>query len=454
MIDKLLARPTSVIVATLAVAALGVFSLLKLPLALLPAIERPSLTIVAKAAASSRDELVHDVTAPIERRLASVPGITAITSETRDGEARIHVESAWQTDADRLRIDVARRIEGAAATTLDELSVETSTDVAPVIEVAVTGASGAARTRVAQRILLPELARVEGAGRIDILGATPLRVTVSPRSSDLAARNLTAADVEERLRASGRSFPAGRVREGASVRPLVVAEPLRSLDAVKQLTIGSVPLAEIADVALAEVPDDTAFVMTASGGRRAANQQPPAANSEQRSTDSVLVRVYRAPNANAVALARAVRARVADLGGRLHDAQLRVVTDRSDEVTHALGELAFAAIAGILLATLVLRLMIGNWRPTLALAVVIPAALLATFTVFFAAGIPLDVISLAGLALATGLLVDNSIVVLEAIDSAGDVVRGTRQIVVAVVASSLTLMVVFAPLLYLRGLAR
>src|SRR5881398_1427216 len=138
MINKLLARPTSVIVATLAVAALGVFSLLKLPLA----IERPSLTIVAKAAASSRDELVHDVTAPLERRLAAVPGITAITSETRDGEARIVVESAWQTDADRLRIDVARRIEGSAATPLDELSVETSTDIAPVIEVAVTGGSG------------------------------------------------------------------------------------------------------------------------------------------------------------------------------------------------------------------------------------------------------------------------------------------------------------------------
>src|SRR5258708_32615819 len=163
MLDKLIRRPTSVIVATAAVAALGVFSLLQLPLALLPAIGRPALTIVARAAASSRDQLVHDVTAPIERRLATVPGVTAITSETRDGEARIHVESAWQTDADRLRIDVARRIEGASATPLDELSVETSTDVAPVIEVAVIGASGAPRTRVAQRILLPELPRAQAA---------------------------------------------------------------------------------------------------------------------------------------------------------------------------------------------------------------------------------------------------------------------------------------------------
>lgn len=443
MIEKLIRRPTSVIVATIAVAALGVFSLLKLPLALLPAIERPSLTIVAKAAASSRDELVHDVTAPIERRLASVPGVTAITSETRDGEARILVESAWQTDADRLRIDVARRIEGASATTLDELAVENTTDVAPVIEVAVESPSGGNRTRVAQRILLPELARVEGAGRIDVIGATPLRVTVRPRASDLAARQLTAADVEDRLIAAGRSLPAGRVREGAAVRPLVVAEPLRSIEAVKQLTIGTVPLADVADISLAEVPDDSAFVEGSGDVTHGFV-----------ATESVLLRVYRAPNANAVALARAVRARVADLGGRLREAHLRVVTDRSDEVTHALGELAFAALFGILLATIVLRWMIGHWSPTLALAVVIPAALLATFTVFFAAGVPLDVISLAGLALATGLLVDNSIVVLEAIDSAGDVVRGTRQIVVAVVASSITLMIVFAPLLYLRGLAR
>jgi HAE1 family hydrophobic/amphiphilic exporter-1 len=434
MIEEIVRRPTSVIVATIAVAALGVFSLLKLPLALLPSIERPSLTIVARAAAAGRDEIVHEVTAPIERRLAAIPGITSISSETRDGETRVTVESAWQTDADRLRIDVARRTEGASAIPLDELSVETSTDVAPVVEVAVSGGSGASRTRVAQRVLLPELARIEGAGRIDVIGATPLRVTVRPRAGDLAARGLSAADVEDRLRSAGRSLAAGRVRQGAAVRPLVVAEPLHTLEEVKQLTIGGVPLGEVADVTLGEVSDESAFV---------SNGEP-----------AVLLRVFRAPNANAVALARAVRTRAADLGARQREARISVVTDRSEEVTRALGELAFAAIAGILLATLVLRFMIGHWRPTLALAVVIPAALLAAFTVFFAAGIPLDVISLAGLALATGLLVDNSIVVLEAIDTAGDVVAGTRQIVVAVVASSITLMIVFAPLLYLRGLAR
>ena len=444
--EQILRRPVSVIVATVALAALGGFALLKLPLALLPQIERPSLVVTAKAAASSRDELLHEVTSPIERRLALVPGVTSLESETRDGEARITIGSAWQTDPDRLRIDVTRRIEGAATIPLDDLSVETTTDLAPVIEVAVIGGTGGTRSRIADRVVLPELARIDGAGRIDVVGATPLRAVVRPRAADLAARGMTAADVEARLRTIGRSLTAGRVREGAAVRPVVVAEPVRSLDELRQVAIHSVPLREVADVDLREISDESAFRVLE---RNSATPR-----------EGVLLRVYRAPNANAVALARDIRNRVTELGARLRDVQVQVVVDRSGEVSRALAELAIAALFGILLGTVILRWMIGYWSPTLALAVVIPAALLASFTAFYAAGIPLDVISLSGLALATGLLVDNSIVVLESIETAratgavDPVLSGARQIILAVVASSITLMIVFAPLLYLRGLAR
>jgi multidrug efflux pump subunit AcrB len=472
--EQILRRPVSVIVATVALAALGVFALLKLPLALLPQIERPSLVVTAKAAASSRDELLHEVTSPIERRLALVPGVTSLESETRDGEARIMIGSAWQTDSDRLRIDVTRRIEGAATIPLDDLSIESTTDLAPVIEVAVTGASGATRSRIADRVVLPELARIDGAGRIDVVGATPLRAAVRPRAADLAARGMTAADVETRLRTIGRSLTAGRVREGAAVRPVVVAEPIRSIDELRQVTIKSVPLREVADVELREISDESSFRLASSDSAQPSKSSPfspsflrwgeggrrPDEGPNTPASDGVLLRIYRAPNANAVALARDVRNRVAELGGRLRDVRVQVVVDRSGEVSRALGELALAALFGVLLGTVILRWMIGHWSPTLALAVVIPAALLASFTAFYAAGIPLDVISLSGLALATGLLVDNSIVVLESIETAratgarDPVLSGTRQIILAVVASSITLMIVFAPLLYLQGLAR
>ena len=424
MIEQILRRPVSVVVATLAVCALGAFSLVKLPLSLLPTIERPSLVITASAPASSRDEMLHEVTEPIERRLPSVAGITSIESETTDGESRIIVASAWQTDPDRLRIDVARRIEGAAGIALDELRVDTAgADVLPVIEVAVTGPSGATRTRIAQRVLLPELARIEGAGKIEIIGATPLRVTVEPIAAALAARGLTAPDVEERLQSIGRTTAAGSLRDGASVRPLVMTQPARSPDEVRALLVKGVPLGEIAVVGLHEIGDDTEFRSTVGA----------------RDERGVLLRVHRAPRANAVALARDVRARVDDLGSRMRNVRLVVVADRSGEVSRALAELALAAFIGVLLGTLILRWILGSWRPTLALAVVVPVALLASFTAFYAAGIPLDVISLAGLALATGLLVDNSIVVLESIETTGSVLAGTRQILLAVVASSITL---------------
>ncbi len=441
MIEQILRRPVSVAVATLAMCALGVFSLLELPLSLLPSIERPKLVVEARADASSRDELLHEVTGPIERRLSSVPGITSIESETSDGLSRIEIGSAWQTDPDRLRIDVARRIEGATTLPLDDLTIDVAgNDVSPVIEVAVSGASGSTRTRIAERVVLPELARIEGAGKVDVIGARPLRVVVQPRAASLIARGLTALDVEERLRVAGSAVAAGRVREGASVRPLVVTQPILSLEDLRALRVKGVPLGEIAEVSLREVADDSLF--------------------RTRHGEAVLLQVHRAPNANAVSLAREVRKRVGELSGRAAGVRIAVVNDRSEEVTRALFELGIAALLGVLLGTLVLRYMLGVWRPTLALAIVVPAALLASFSAFYFAGIQLDVISLAGLALATGLLVDNSIVVLESVESAraagkpNAVAAGTRQIVLAVVASSITLMIVFAPLLYLRGLAR
>ncbi|MEM8930563.1 MAG: efflux RND transporter permease subunit, partial [Acidobacteriota bacterium] len=143
--------------------------------------------------------------------------------------------------------------------------------------------------------------------------------------------------------------------------------------------------------------------------------------------------------------------------------ELRLVRDRSREVVDSLSQLAQAALIGLVLGTLVLRTLLGSWRPTLALVVVVPVSIIAAFGAFYLFDVSLDLVSLAGLALAAGMLVDNSIVVLEAIASARDadapgstdpVVDGSRQIAGALVASFLTTAVVFLPLVYLRGLAQ
>jgi len=442
VIRQAVERPVSTLIAAAALVVLGAFSLFRLPISLLPSVERPGLEITATAEGRSRDEVLDRVTRPLERRLAALAGVTSVRTRTGDGVVHAHVESEWQTDADRLRIEAERRLADLDGVTL---SVElTAGDPEPIVEVAVLG-SGAERTAFAERLLVPELARIEGAGRIETAGLAPRHAVVRPRAAALAARGLTPADLVSRLETVGIAVPAGRARSGAAVRPLLVREEITSLTGLAALRVsgpqGESVLGDLADLSLEEIRDGSLFRIDGQEG--------------------TLVRVFRAPEANAVALAAKVRERVGEIGGRAGSGlRVRIVDDRSREVVKSLTDLGVGALLGLLIGTLAIRAFLGRWRPTLALAVVVPASILATFTAFHLAGSSLDIVALAGLALAAGMLVDSSIVVLEAIETArarGEaepVVAGTRQIALPVVAGFLTTAVVFLPLIYLQGLAR
>ncbi|MBW8875225.1 MAG: efflux RND transporter permease subunit [Acidobacteria bacterium] len=448
MIRRAVERPVSTLLGALTVVVLGVFSLLRLPVSLLPALERPSLILTAAAPGSAREEVLERITRPLEQRLGALAGVTSVRSTTGDGWARVRVESEWQTDADRLRIEAERRLAGlevAGATLAVELAAG---DPEPIVEVAVFGGSGTARAAFTREVLAPELARLEGTGRLETLGLAPLHPVVRPHAAALAARGLTAADLVARLRTVGAAVAAGRARAGAVARPLLVREDATSLDALRALRLagprGESVLGDVAEVGLEEVRDDSFFRLN---GR-----------------EGTLVRVFRAPEANAVALAARVRERVDALSRRsgrsTSGLKVEVAADRSAEVVAALKELGIAALLGLALGVAVLRFLLGRWRPTLALAVAVPASLLAAFSGFYLAGLSLDVVSLAGLALAAGLLVDSSIVVLESIETArargeeDPEIAGARQIALPVIAGFLATAVVFLPLIYLKGLAR
>lgn len=452
-------RPVSVSIAALALVVLGLVSLWRLPVSLLPSLERPRLEVRLVDADLGREELLQEVVRPLERSFASLPGVLDVLSRVSDGEATLTVETEWQTDVDRLRIDAERRLAGAGVASLDELTVRAlSGDAEPILRIAVAGGAGAAaRTEFAEGVLVPELGRLAGAGDVRLTGTSRLQATVRPRAADLAARGLTAADVRSRLERVGRDVPLGTVRDGGKLRPLMVREPLRRLEELAQVRVDvpgqdrQVMLGDVAELGLEEIPDGT-VARWKSGGL---------GGDDEAMLDVVLVDLHRAPGANAVLLARSAREAVTELRQR-SDARLRleIVQDASSEVVAALAQLGQAALIGLLLGTLVLRALLGRWRPTLSLVVVVPASLVAAFGAFLLGGISLDLVSLAGLALAAGMLVDNSVVVLEAVTSCRErgardpVIEGTRQIAMALLASFLTTAVVFLPLIYLRGLAR
>ncbi len=477
MLRAVIERPVSVMIGTLTLVMIGFFSLLKLPVSLLPTLERPRLVVTVRDADRSREDLARNVVEPLERRLLSLPGVLEIHGTIEDGRCRLALDTEWQTDVDRLRIDAERRLAEVTGLGLDELVVRLEAgDREPILQIAVFGGRSAAeRTIFADKVLIPELGRLPGAGRLERVGGASRRAVVRPRAAALAARGLTAEDLVTRLREIGRTQPAGSLRDGGQVRPLVLREAAtstaelgaRRLPGAGEDGAGADPgpsLREVADVRLEEVPDASIFRID--------------------SWDGVLVEVHRAPGANAVLLARAARKVVDELDDRglaSGGPRLEILRDASEEVVDALTNLALAAFCGLLLGTVVLRWMLGSWRPTLALSVVVPASIVAAFGAFYLWDVSLDIVSLAGLALAAGMLVDNSIVVLEAIasararreadgeastdsasvadgasmaDDADPVVDGTRQIALALVASFLTTAVAFLPLIYLQGLAR
>ncbi|MEM6797389.1 MAG: efflux RND transporter permease subunit, partial [Acidobacteriota bacterium] len=418
-------------------------SLWRLPVSLLPTLERPRLEITARDRERSRDELEAQVARPLERRLTTLGGVIDVTSTIDDGEVRLVLETEWQTDIDRLRIEVERRLVGEATTNLEALSVDVdSGDGQPILRIAVQGASATRSTAFADQVLLPELSRLEGAGRIGLVGAADLRPVVAPRAADLFAHGLVPGDLVQGLAAVGRDRPLGRLSHGGTLRPVLVRQPVRDLEALERLEVtpAGLRLADVADITLGEVPR---------GGLARVD-----------GAAAVVVEVFRAPGANAVRLAREAREVVSELAPRAGALQIFVFDDGSREVTASLLQLAQAGLIGLALGTLILRLLLGSFRQAVAMVVVVPVSILAAFSAFLVADVSLDLISLAGLALAAGMLVDNSIVVLESIASARErrsgrpVLAGSRQIAMALVASFLTTAVVFVPLIYLRGLAR
>ena len=444
MLELLLKRPVSVWIAALGLVVLGAFSLWRLPLSLLPTLERPRLKVTMADDDRSRSELLHELVIPLERRLQTLDGVLDVYSTVADGEAVVMLDTEWQTDVDRLRIEAERRLVQVSAASLDELVVEIEAgDLQPILQFAVFGGEAHQRSAFVEKVLVPELGRLPGAGELKVYGTAHLRPVVEPHGADLAARGLNAASVVRALEPMGQSHPLGRIRDGALLRPLVVRRDVVRLEELKALRIpdaGDLQLGDVADITLQSVPDQGLFRHLGRPG--------------------ALVDVYRAPGANAVRLAREGKKVVRRLARRSGHLELQLMADRSREVVQSLMQLAQAGLLGLLLGTGILRFMLGRWRPTLTLAVVVPVSIVAAFSAFFLFDISLDIVSLAGLALAAGMLVDNSIVVLESISSSADrgsakpVVEGTRQIAMPLVAGFLTTAVVFLPLIYLKGLAR
>jgi len=444
-------RGSLVVLIVLAVLGYGVYALFQLPSGIYPDVDFPRVAVVAKVGDLPPSLVETAATRPLEEALLTVPGVYRLRSRTIRGSVEISVNFSPGTDMHRALQLCDAAVGQVRPGLLPDALVETervTPTALPIITFNVTGTTDPRALReFAQLVLRPALTRVEGVGRVEVLGGDIREFEVVLRPQALAAAHLTPSDVADRLSQQALVDSVGRVYEEHQVLTAVVHDQPATAEAIAALPIsrgpsGVVPLSTVADVRQGSA--DRTVIVTGPNG------------------DDVVVTVSRASGASVSEVVGGVKRALASLmasGAIPSGMRVGTVYDQAQLVQESIHGVRDAIVLGALLAMIVLGLSLRDLRSGLVAAVAVPVTLVATFGLMHLFGLTLNLMSLGGLAVAIGLVVDDAIVIVEAIvhrTEQGEppsraAETGTRDLFAAVVGTTLTTVVVFAPLGLLSG---
>ncbi|HWJ06761.1 MAG TPA: efflux RND transporter permease subunit [Steroidobacteraceae bacterium] len=445
-------RPVFAAVISLMLVILGLLAAQRLPVRELPDVESPVVSVETNYLGASADVVETKITQVLEERVAGLEGITKITSQSTDGRSSINIEF----DPDRSVDEAANDVRDRVARVMDDLPPEADPpevgkvdfNAEPVIWLVLSSDTMNALelTDFAERELVDRFSVLPGVARVRMNGARRYAMRVWIDREALAARQMTVADVEAALRRENVQLPAGRLESSQRELTLRTETGLNTEAEFRQLAIGRgadgylVRLGEVADVRLSAENERS---LTRTNG-----------------VPGLSIGVEQISKANTIAVARAVRAErervVQDLP---EGTRLEVNLDRSVFIEESMKEVVEALVIAMALVIGVIYVFLGNARATLVPAVTIPVSIIAAFVVMAALGFSINTLTLLGLVLAIGLVVDDAIVVLENIyrrmergePSLVASVDGSREIGFAVVATTLVLVAVFVPMSFLEG---
>ena len=445
-------RPVFATVVSLLLVILGLLAATRLPIRELPDVESPVVSIETTYRGASADVVETKITQIIEERVAGLEGVTKITSQSVDGRSSINLEFAPDRPVDEAANDVRDRVARVAAQLPVEadppeigkvdfgaepiIYVNLSSDTLNVLEL----------TDYAERVLVERLGVLPGVARIRMGGARRYAMRVWIDREALAARQLTVVDIENALRRENVQLPAGRLESSQREFTLRTETGLNTEQDFRELVIGRgrdgylVRLREVADVRLA-AENERSF-------------------SRSNGVPGISLGVEQISKANTLDVAAAVRAELERLRPDLPPGTaLEVNIDRAVFIQESMKEVVIALFIAMALVLVVIYFFLGNVRATLIPAVTIPVSIIAAFMVMAAMGFSINTLTLLGLVLAIGLVVDDSIIVLENIYrrmEGGEppllaAVEGSREIGFAVIATTLVLVAVFVPISFLQG---
>jgi HAE1 family hydrophobic/amphiphilic exporter-1 len=469
----LTARPVAISMVFLAAVVFGYFSYGRLPVNLMPEMTYPTLTVRTEYPGAAPEEVENDVTRPIEEALGVIGGLRRISSVSRAGVSDVILEFAWGIEMSEAIQDTLEKLDLVFLPDETErpLILRFDPSLDPVMELSLAGRAGSETDEAELR----RVRRIEGVAAVRVRGGLEEEVHVRLDDEQLRRTGLSVQNVIDRLRQENINVAGGTLTEGRTeymVRTLNEYEDLQQMEDTIVATREGRQI-RVRDLGQVVWSNKERQITTRTDGR-----------------ESVQLEVFKEADANIVALAKRVKDRLGDFDPdapppeekaesdeekprldepsglveelyRSEGVVLKMVADRSLFIEGSVNEVRNTAIIGGLLAIVILFLFLRSLKSTAIIAVSIPISLIVTFAPLQLLGVSLNIMSLGGLALGIGMLVDSSIVVLESIfrcREEGDgvaeaAVRGTGEVRMAVIASTLTSIAVFLPMVFVEGVA-
>lgn len=450
LVDFAVRRRVTVFMVALAVTAFGFVGYSRLPLELFPDIAYPSLTVQTDFPDTAPQEVEYLISRPVEEAVGVLGGLETLHSISRPGSSEVTLEFAWGSDMDLLSMEAREKLDRL---TLPEdaeepiiLRFDPSLD--PILRLALAGGGDLGDMRyLAEMQIKQDLETTRGVAAAQVRGGLEEEIQIEVDQERLAALGIPLEQVCKVVGVSNLNLPGGALRGKESRYLIRTVNEFDDLEEIADLIIFQ---KEAAAVRLREVAQV----------RRGAKEREEI--TRVAGEESVEISIYKAGDANTVTVARRVREKLDAWKTKLPPGQkLTVLFDQSDFIQQAVNEVRNAALLGGLLSVLVLFLFLRDLRSTLIIAISIPLSVIATFMVMYRTDISLNIMSLGGLTLGVGMLVDNSIVVLESVfrrrkeglDRRQAAIEGATEVGPAVVASTLTTVAVFLPIAFVEGIA-
>ena len=443
-------RPIFTIVSMIFVLILGTVSLLNIPLKLMPDINPPVAVVVTSYEGASPIEVSEKVSKPLEASLSTLPGLKTITSTSREGSNLILLEFSWSTKLEDIENDVLQRVDGVTLPSDANKPRFMKFDPTqfPIIQLTLSTEDSEKLQQVAEE-LERELTKVEGIASINLSGVTKEHIQIQLDEDKLQQYGLSQSEVVNTIAANNISMPGEKVLTEDKHLTTRIISSLHSKEEIGQLTITKNPVTKknitIADVGVVTTVKQGVDTITR------ANEKP-----------AVLLSILQQSDANTADVSQAFEEKLDEImqNDTYETITFDVLIDQGDFIELAIDNIASSLIIGGLLAMVILFLFLRSIKSPIIIGIAIPYSVIVTFVLMYFSNFTLNILTLGGLALGVGMLVDNSIVVIENIyrhlsmgkDPKTAARDGANEVSGAITASTITTVVVFLPVAFLTGI--